>query len=387
MAWQIGRRAILAAMLGLAASALAGAAPPPMPRGELVYIGMHGGKIHAARFDPRSGALTALGPVADNTRPTWAVMHPRLPILYFNEESSNDGKGPGGVQALRIERRSGALTKMSDVRAGGAGTTHLWFDRPSSTLLAVNFSGGQIVTMPVGRDGALGPVAAQVQLTGSGPHRRQASAHPHGVEVDPSGHWVVVADLGADRIWVFPFDRKTRQIGSDAAGNSRHVVMPPGTGPRHIAFHPGGRWLYLAEELTANVSAFRWDASAGRLSKLHTLATDDPAFKGTSSAAEVAVSRDGRFVYVANRSDHAIVVHAVDPRHGTLRQIQRIPSGGPRPWHFALHRSGRWLLAANRDVNQLALFGIDRRTGLLTDSGQRLASPMPVHVSFTGLSH
>lgn len=379
---RLDRRLMLGTSLGVAAGALIGSVKPTLD--ELVYIGMHGSKIHAARFNPHSGELTALGPVADNLRPTWSVMNPSFPVVYFNEESGNDGKGQGGVQAWRIDRHSGALTKVSDLRAGGGGTTNLWFDRRSSTLLAVNYGGGQIVSFPVNGDGTIGPIASQVQVKGSGPHRRQANAHPHGVAIDPTGRWVVVSDLGADRIWVFPFDRKTRQIGDDDSVNSRHVVLPPGTGPRHIAFHPTGRWLYLVEELTANVSTFSWDSKNGRLIKVQTLSTDDQTYTGEKSAAEVAVSRDGRFVYISNRGENAMVVHAVDQRTGSLRQIQSISVGGALPWHFAIHRSGKWLLSANRDANQLALFSIDQRTGLLTDSGKRLESPKPVHVDFTG---
>ena len=271
------------------------------------------------------------------------------------------------------------------MRSGGIGTTNLWFDRASNTILGVNYGGAQIFAMAVGRDGTLGEIASSVQVSGSGPGQRQISAHPHGVALDPSGRWVVVADLGADRLWIFPFDRATRQIGTDYSANSRHVVLPPGTGPRHFAFHPNGRWLYLVEELTANVSTFAWDAKAGRLKVLQTLSTDDPAFTGTRSAAEVAVSRDGRFVYVSNRSDHALVVHAIDPKSGKLTQLQRIPSGGPLPWHFSLHSSGKWLIVANRDAEALAVFQVNPRSGLLRDSGKRMTVPKPVFAGFTGI--
>lgn len=382
---RVDRRQLLGGGLAFVASALTGARSP-FVMGELIYIGMHGGKIHAARFDPRTGELAMIGPVAENARPTWAVNHPALPIVYFNEDSTNDGKGQGGVQALQIDRASGTLTKLSDVRSGGVGTTNLWFDRRSSTILAVNYGGAQIVAFPVERDGTLGEVVSEVKVSGSGPHRRQASAHPHCVTIDPSGRWVVVSDLGADRIWVFPFDRAKRQIGADDLADSRHLVLPPATGPRHIVFHPGGRWLYLVEELTANVSTFGWNAKTGRLTSLQSLSTDDPAFTGTKSAAEIAVSRDGRFVYVSNRGDNALVVHRVDPRSGTLQQIQRVPSGGALPWHFAIHRSNRWLLVANRDANELSFFAVDPQSGLLTATGRTLATPKPVFVLFAGMS-
>ncbi len=380
----LGRRALLAAALAFGGSGLVGAAPAPA-KGELVYIGMHGTKIRAARFDARTGAMTTIGDVAENLRPTWAVNNPRLPVIYFNEEAGNDGKSLGGVQAFRVDRKSGALTKISDVRAGGGGTTHLWFDAPSNTLLAVNYGGGQLVAIDVKRDGSLGGIVSQVQFTGSGPSPRQKSAHPHGVVVDPSGKWLLVSDLGSDKIWVLPFDRRTRKIGTDDAANPHSLAFPGGTGPRHILFHPSGRWLYLAEELTANVATIGWDARTGRLTPRQSLSTDDPAFTGAKSVGEIAVSRDGRFVYASNRGDHAIAVHAVNPRDGTLTRIQRLPSGGPWPWHIALHSSGRWLVAANRDADALTLFKVDPRSGKLTNAGNALSTPKPVHVDFTGL--
>ncbi len=376
----MSRRAVLgfAAAFGLASPLAAQA----KSAGELIYIGMNGTKIRAARFDAKSGDLTAIGPVADNIRPTWAVRHPSLPILYFNEDHGNSGSSV--IQVLRIDPQSGALTKVNEMVSGG-GSTQMVLDWPSRTLLVANYGDGTLVALPILPDGSLGAIVSKAAFTGSGPHRRQASSHAHGVALDPKGRFALVTDLGADRIWVLPFDRKTRQIGADNPAQSRHMIMPPGSGPRHLLFHPNGRWLYAVEELTGNVVSFAWNAKAGRLSKLQTLSTDDPTFTGDRSAAEVAVSRDGRFVYTSNRGDHALVVHAVDPKNGTLTQIQRIPSGGPSPWHFAIHSSGNWLIVANRDADMLNLFRIDKQSGKLSNSGKKLASPKPIFVGFTGI--
>jgi 6-phosphogluconolactonase len=349
---------------------------------ELIYVGMHGTKIHAGRFDPVSGDLSVIGPVADDPRPTWAVRHPTLPIVYFNNESGNAGNSEGTVQALRIDPKSGALTKISEMHSGGGGTTNLWFDAPSMTILIANYGGGSIATMPVRADGSLGEPVSVVKMTGSGPHRRQASPHPHGITVDPSGKFALVSDLGSDRVFVFPFDRKTRKLGVDDPAQSRHFILPPGTGPRHMAFHPGGRTLYLITEFTADVQVLGWDAKAGRLARKQVITTDDPAYTGDKSAAEIAVSKDGRFVYASNRGDHALVIYSVDQKTGMLTQIQRLPSGGPWPWHFTIHKSGKWMLVANRDANALSLFSIDRATGKLSNTGKTLASPKPVFAIF-----
>lgn len=351
---------------------------------ELIYVGMHGAQIHAARFDAASGDMTMIGPVADNPRPTWAVLHPNQPTLYFGDNSGEEGKSEGGVQTLRIDAATGKLSMIGDRRAGGAGTTHLWLDRPSMTMLAANYSSGSISTMRVLKDGSLSKPVSAIKLTGSGPHRRQTSPHAHGITVDPSGKFALVADLGSDRVFVFHFDRKTGKLGEDDPANSRHYAVTAGSGPRHLAFHPGGRTLYLINELTADIEVLDWNAKTGKLKQIQKLATNAPGFAGTISAAEIAVSADGRFVYASNRGDHALVVHSVDHKTRKLSQIQRIPSGGLLPWHFAVHRSGKWMLVANRDSDSLNLFAMDGRTGLLSNSGKSLKSPKPVFAIFAG---
>lgn len=376
------RRALLGASLCLA---LASGAQAQKPNGQLVYIGMHGDKITAARFDSAKGTLESIGPVAGNARPTWGLRLPGQPVIFFNEEAGNGGDAQGGVQAYRVNTATGALDKISDVRAGGGGTTHLWYDAPSRTMLVANYGGGSLATIPVGADGTLGAVASLTKFIGSGPHKRQGSPHAHGVSVDPSGKWALVSDLGSDRVWVLPFDRKTGKVGAYDATSPQHYVAPFGTGPRHMAWSPVRPVLYVADELTADVDTLAWDAAKGRLTLVQSLSTNADGFKGEASASEVAVSRDGRFVYVANRGDSMVVVHKVDPKTGALTRIQRQPSGGSLPWHITLDGTGRWLLAANRDSNRVNVLAVNPATGMLSDSGHSLETKQPVHVLMSGL--
>jgi len=302
------------------------------------------------------------------------VRHPRLPIVYFNEQSGGDGKAQGGVQALAVDAASGRVTKLSDVRAGGGGTTLLWLDGPSSTLLAANYSSGSLATLPVAADGTLATISSLVSFVGSGPNTtRQQSPHPHDVSLDPTGHWALVTDLGADRIWVLPFDRQTGRL---------HVHVAPGAGPRHMAWHPQGRWLYVVDELTARIDTYGWDSAKGELRLQQSLALDTPGFAGTPSASEVVMSADGRFVYVGNRGEHSLVALRADAKTGQLTQIQQIASGGKLPWHFTLDESGQWLLVSNRDSNTIAIFGRDAQTGLLANTGRTVSTPQPVFAVF-----
>jgi 6-phosphogluconolactonase len=346
------------------------------PARDLVYIGMHGSEITAARFDATHGTLSKIGPVASVARPTWAVAHPTLPILYSVNEQAN-----GTVLAFTVNPVTGALTKLSEVDSGGGGTTNLWLDRPSMTLLAANYGGGSVSTLPIRADGSLATLTSTNKATGSGPSRRQQSPHAHSVTIDPSGTFALVADLGADRIFVYPFDRATHALGTDDTAHSRHFVAAPGSGPRHMAFHPGGRFLYLLNELTAEIQAFAWDATRGRLTLVETLSTNSPGFSGEASAAEVAVSQDGRFVYASNRGESTLLAYRVNRTTGRLTLIQRLSAEGELPWSFALHRSGHWMLVANERTNTVNVFRITPATGRLSATTHSIETTKPVSIT------
>jgi len=376
----IARRAfcVSGALLALTLSGAVTAAPKPAQ--EVIYIGQHGNAIQAARFNPTDGSLTLIGPVADSRRPTWAVGHPRLPIVYFNEDPPADQQPSGGVMAFHIDAHSGSLTKIADQRVGAPGTTHLWFDAGSSTILAANYGGGSLVTLPVKPDGTLGEPSSSVKFTGSGPHKRQASPHAHGVSVSPEGRWVLVTDLGADRLWVVPFDRASGKLGAFDAASPHHVALPAGSGPRHMVWAPSGKFLYVITELTATLVTYRWDAAKGMLALVDSVSTDAPDYTGDKSASEVAISADGKFLYAANRGDNALVVFKLNAASGKPALVQRQSTGGATPWHFALHGSGRWVLVANRGSDAVNVLARDPKTGLLSATAQKLSVTFPVHV-------
>jgi 6-phosphogluconolactonase len=350
-----------------------------LAQADLVYVGTQGTQLSAMRFDPSSGKLTMIGPVADGLRPTWTVAHPALPVLYaVNDENTKEGS----VTAFAVNRETGALNKVNEVSTGGNGTTHLWFDAPSSTLLAANFAGGSASSIAVNRDGSVGALVSTIKATGSGPHRRQASPHAHSVAIDPSGRYALVPDLGADRVFVYGFNRATHTLSPDDASAPRSFVSPAGSGPRHLAFGADGGYVYLLNELTAEITALRWDAQQGRLTRVQTLSTSSAEFAGARSGAEVAVSGDGRFVYVVDRGEGTLVVYETHADTGELKLVQRIPTGGQTPWGFAIHATGKWLLIAHQRSGNVSVFSVDPATGKATDTGQSVATPTPVSITF-----
>ena len=366
--------------IALPLGAFDGCASAPAPgctASQLAYVGTDGGQVQALRLDACAGRLASLGTVATLVKPRWAVANPTLPILYV----ANDVAGrDGSVVAFAVDRSSGALAKINEAGAGGIGTTHLWLDAPSSTLVAANFFSGSATTLPIGADGSVGPVASTVKETGSGPHKRQTKAHAHGIALDPTGRWALVSDLGADRVFVYGFDRSTRSLAPDDAANPHAFAAAPGSGPHHAAFSVDGRFVYVLHELSADLQVLRWDAPEARLSPVQSLPISSAGYAGAKSGAELAVSRDGRFVYVEDRGEGMLVVYRVDAASGELSLLQRQPAGGDKPWAFAIDPSGRWMLVANS--SKVSLLRIDPATGALSDTGQSVDSATPLSIAF-----
>ncbi|WP_233272844.1 lactonase family protein [Paraburkholderia acidisoli] len=368
---------MIAALVAFASAAPAFAADAPPT--EFVYIGSLQPQIHALRFDTATGALTPLGTVAEGLRATWVEAHPSLPVLYaVNDDRAKDGS----ITAYAVNRSSGALTKMDDVLTGGRGTTFLRFDTPSSTLLSANYNSGSVSSVAVNPDGSVGALASTLEETGSGPNPRQASAHAHGVTIDPTGQYALVPDFGADRIFIYRFDRATHALAQLAGAAPRAFALPPGSGPRRIAFGATGDYAYVLTELSAQVTVLRWDAATATLTPVQTLPVSSEGFSGQKSGAEMALSRDGKFVYVENRGENSLVVYRVNASTGELALVQRIASGGDKPWGFTLDPSGKWLFVANQRSGNVSVFAVNTETGELTDSGRSAPVPDASSVTF-----
>ena len=334
---------------------------------ETVYVGSRAADqqgIYAATLDPATGHLTGLGFAAPMTRPLWLEKALVPNILY----SVNDD---GSVVTLAAE--GGHLKETGRTSSGGGGPTHLSLDPASHTLFVANYGTGQVAALPIGKDGALSaPVSVQADQ-GSGPTPRQKGPHAHEAVLDPSRHFLLVPDLGADKIFLYRFDAATRQLQPSGS-----EPLPPGSGPRHLVFHPNGKWAYLITELSAEVKAYRWDAKRGELTLTETKSTLAPDFQGKKSGAEIVLSLDGRFLYLSNRGEDSIVVLAIDAQNGAMTEIQRIASQGKDPWALTFARGGRWLLVANEASGDISVLERDRQSGKLSPTNGKLAIPNPI---------
>lgn len=345
-----------------------------------VYFGSRstdaGSGIVAARFDAKTGRLSPVGMVAEVTKPAWLLAHPKLPVLYSVSEVSNESR----VFAFSRDPSTGKLTLINIVASGGGGATHLTFDVAAKALFVAHYGTGHVSWLPTAEDGRLGIPNSVQSNYGTGPNQaRQTSPHAHGVVVDPSGRFVLAADLGADRIFVYGFDPATRQLVPAA---QPFGSAAPGSGPRHLVFHPNGKFLFLVTEMESEVVSYSWDAKQARLQHIQTLAMDEPTFKEQKSAAHIAISKDGRYVYASNRGANTIAVFAVNSSDGTMRLVQRISSQGKTPWDFSLDPTGRWMLVANSNSNAIAVLAVNPDSGELRPTQETLTLTNPSNVTF-----
>jgi 6-phosphogluconolactonase len=343
----------------------------------IAYVGTYTGGaskgIYSYHFDDSAGRLTAMGLAAETPNPSFLAVSPNRRFLYAaNEESA------GRVSAFSID--GGKLKLLNTVPSRGAGPCHVALDQTGKWLFAANYNSGSVAAFPVHDDGSLGEAAAFVQHSGSSVNaQRQAGPHAHSVNLSPDNRFVLAADLGLDEILTY------RINAAKGLASSKPLLtkVQPGSGPRHLAFSPDGRFAYAINEILATVTVFQYDAAAGGLREAQTISTLPAGFTGANSAAEIAVHPSGKFVYASNRGHDSIAVFHIDAAKGTLTPAGYVPTGGKTPRNFTIDLSGKFLLAANQDSGNIVVFRIDQGTGGLTPAGVEAKLPSPVSIVLT----
>jgi 6-phosphogluconolactonase len=246
--------------------------------------------------------------------------------------------------------------------------------------VVANYTGGSLSLLPIAEDGSLLPAAAVIQHSGSGsdPHR-QEGPHVHSVNLDPRNRFVITADLGLDKLLIYRLDLAERRLVPEP---SLELSLPAGAGPRHLDFHPNGRFAYLINELNSTVTGLKVHLETGRLEAFQTVPTLPAGFQGMNLPADIHVTPCGRFLYGTNRMHDSLVVFSVNPADGRLTYVGHAPTGGHFPRNFAIDPSGTFLLAANQKSGTIVTFQIDRQTGKLNPTGQAIQVPAPVCIKF-----
>jgi 6-phosphogluconolactonase len=345
-----------------AAATAAGAAGAAGDAGKmLVYIGGAGGKqggaIYRCRIDLASGALSEPELTVEAIGPTFQVIHPSGKFLYsVNEGGKFNGAPGGGVSAYAIAPGTGALTPLNAENTGGAWPCFVTVDKAGNHLLGANYGGGSVFAFALGADGKIGQRTALVQHEGKGPDpKRQEAPHAHSINLDPAGRFALACDLGLDKVLVYRFDAEKGTLSANDPPSA--AASAPGAGPRHLAFHPSGKWAYVINEMG----------------------------KGVSWCAEVQVHPSGKFVYGSNRGHDSIVMFSVDAQTGKLTVLGQEPTQGKHPRNFRIDPTGTYLLVANRDTSNVVVFRIDAATGLLKATGHVVKVPGPNCVKFLAM--
>jgi 6-phosphogluconolactonase len=352
------------------------------------FKGARGQGIAVFSCDESTGALNKLSeePVVDN--PVYLAVHESNRCIYAVGEVP--GRNEGVVAAYRLDPTDGRLSYINEQGTLGNLGTYVSFDSAGRFLLIANYSlytplpgcspDQAIAVMPIHDDGRVGAPAASRAHQGSGPNaQRQERSHPHCILATPDNRHVVVADLGTDRLMVYAFDAGTGQL---KPGEVPCAGLPPGSGPRHLVFHPSGGFAYVINELDSTIAALAFDQSSASFRLIQSVPTLPAGYRDESHCADLQIAPDGRFLYGSNRGQDSIVIHAIHPQTGGLTLVGHQSTLGETPRSFAIDPSGRHLVVANQDGDSLAVFRIDSATGRLTHAHRPVALGTPVCVKF-----
>jgi len=360
---------------------------PALAKDFWVYFGTYTGKsskgIYASRLDAATGKLTPPELVAEITSPSFLAVSPNEKFLYAaNEVPKFEGKDAGAVTAFAIDRATGKLTALNQKSSGGAGPCHLVLDATGKSVLVANYSGGSVQALPVKPDGSLDNGGTFIQHQGSSVDKsRQSSPHGHSIVTDPANRFALACDLGLDRVLIYKLDPAKAGLSPN---DPPFGTVPPGSGPRHIAFRPDGKFAYVINEMSCTVTTFAFDGKRGALQAIETISSlpKDQTVQSSFSTAEIEVHPSGKFVYGSNRGHDTLAVFAIDSKSGKLTPVEHVSTKGKTPRSFGIDPTGRWLLAANQSSDNVVAFAIATKTGKLQPTGQELQVGAPVCVKF-----
>jgi len=348
----------------------------------VLYIGTYAepdaASIYLYHMNPANGALEYWDSLKAGANPSFLALSPNGQTLYaVNELDTFQAQAGGAVSAFAIDPQSGKLAFLNQQPSHGGAPCHLTTDRQGRFLLVANYASGTLSVYPVDSDGRLKAASDVVQHLGQGMNaERQGGPHAHCVTVTADNRFAQSCDLGIDKVLVYQFDSVNGKLLTHG-----EAVLAPGAGPRHLDFHPTGRYVYVINELNSTMTVFAHAAETGTLTKLQTLSTLPEGYTGPNACAEVGVHPAGGYVYGSNRGHDSIVIYAVEEATGRLKLVGHEPTRGKTPRNFSIDPTGAFLLVANQDSDTVVNFQIDTHTGRLSYL-QRINVPQPVCVQF-----
>jgi 6-phosphogluconolactonase len=345
-----------------------------------VYFGTYTDKnksegIYRSTLDMENGRLSEPELAVRAANPSFIEIHPNGKFLYAAAEGKT-----GLVRAYGIEPATRKLKLLNECSSGGSGPCHISIDREGKVLLAANYGSGSIASIPINADGTLSAPASVIQHKGSSINpKRQKEPHAHSINPSPDGRFAFAADLGLDKIMIYKLDSATGKLDANTPESAK---VKAGAGPRHLTFHPDGKFAYVISELDETMTVYAYNAKSGALTEIQQISTLPDDFKGVSWCAEVRVHPNGKFLYGSNRGHDSIVIYKIDPEKGTLTLSGFQNAGIKNPRNFNLDPSGRFCVVANHDSGSVCTFRVDPETGALEPAGKPISIGKPVCVRF-----
>lgn len=328
--------------------------------------------IYVYKFDAESGKSTLVSNTDSAVNPSYITLSGNY--LYAVNETG--GENPGKVSAYSFDKKNGQLTFLNSQLSGGDDPCFVSVTKDGKWIAVGNYSGGNFSIFPVNADGSLMPSAQVIQHEGSGPDKdRQEKPHVHATVFSPDNNYLLVTDLGLDKIMVYKFNEANQKPLSDTPYSV--VSVTPGGGPRHITFSPDGKHVYLVKELDGMANVF--DYNDGELNQIQEIAMHPGSDPTKVDGAEIVISPNNKFLYISNRGNqNSLSIFSIDEKTGKLTPIGYQSVSGKNPRNFIIDPTGNYLLVANQDSNNVTIFKRDKKTGFLEKTGDEIEIPMPV---------
>jgi 6-phosphogluconolactonase len=371
-------------LLTASAATLAAAAAPslaatlaPATGPQRVFVGSGTPEgILAYDWNPATGDLALAGVAAKLASVSWITYSRDNQFLFAAAEGKNfKGKTSGVAASFRVV--NGELQPLSEQNSASVGTCHVALDRTGRVLVSADYTGGSAASFLV-TEGKLSPAVWTELYTGHGPNKdRQESAHAHFASFSPDNRFAYINDLGSDCIHIYKLNSETAML--TAAGS---YTARPGAGPRTLHFHPNWRVAYSVNELDSTVDVLRWNMADGGLTLVNRIELLPEGYHGPTRACDTVITRDGKFVYFANRDNNFLYSFRAEFESGKLTPIARSNCGGKTPRNFVLDPTENWMLVANQDSNLISVFRRNTLTGALADAGKSFAAAVPMRILF-----
>lgn len=346
-----------------------------------IYFGTGGGDakgIYVSEYDSATGKAGEAKLAAETTGAGFLELHPSGKYLYATARSGEGEEEWAGAAAFGIDHATGMLTELNRSSGQGRGPAHVNVSHAGSAVSLANYGSGSTASFSVDADGKLSEAVSFFQHEGSSVDpERQQEPHAHSVNYSPDDRFLLVADLGTDEVLIYAHDGATGKLAKHGVAKT-----PAGGGPRHFAFDPAGKFVYVLNEMGGSITQFAWDADAGSMSELKTISTLPEDFTEANKTSEILVHPSGKFVYAANRGHNSIAAYSVDRESGDLTFVERMGEGIDWPRNFRITPDGKYLFAANRNLDDVKVFTIDQETGKLSATGDAVAVPQPICVRF-----